>query len=278
MKHILLITATLLFIGCARPPLNVYSPAAVNTVIVKEDGDAGINVSYFSNGPKHLYEKDKASNGIALQARAVLYNKWFLESSFNFLKEATTGEYDFSGNTNKIFKSNVGYNNKEIGIGKLIDINKNGTSKILLSAGYGNTNYNNKYEITSNNKVDLADFNFTNNHIYVNAQFQFDFGILKYQVGLKNSFINFRNVATNNISYFGDEVNALSNGLQSFRSSTQLFNDFGVYPFKNNNWLSMHAGFSFSSRIILDERFKNRTVGGSFSIMANPSKFLKKKK
>jgi hypothetical protein len=97
-------------------------------------------------------------------------------------------------------------------------------------------------------------------------------------VGLKTNFVNFRNVTTNNGFYLGKEADVLQNEVVGFKSSVQIFNDFGVYPFKDNKWLSIHAGFSLSNRVYVENRFRSRTLGGNLSLMANPSKFLKKKK
>jgi hypothetical protein len=278
MKYLLIIIIAFTGTSCVRLPLNVYSVQPVNTTVVKDDGDAGINVSYFSDEPKHAGERNLFSNGMAVQGRAALYNKWFMETSFSFLTEVTDGEFNANNNrTINNFQSTAKHSYKEIGIGKILDLNKKGNNKVLLSVGYGYTKYKNAYEIISPNKVELADFNFNNNHLFFNAQFQFDFGIFAYQVGLKDNLINFRNVNTNNNGVFGEEVSNLQNNVRNFQHSAQLFQDFGIFPIKNNKWLSVHAGFSFSNGVYFLDRFKSRTVGGNLSIMANPSKLFKKK-
>jgi hypothetical protein len=93
MKYLLLLSTTLIFMSCARQPLNIYSPQPANTVLVKDNGDAGLNVSYFANGPKNLGENSLYSNGFKIDVRAVLYSKWFVEGVIGFLKEVTDGEF-----------------------------------------------------------------------------------------------------------------------------------------------------------------------------------------
>lgn len=279
MKYLLLLSTTLIFMSCARQPLNIYSPQPANTVIVKDNGDAGLNVVYFANGPKHAAENNLYSNGIAAQGRVVFYNKCFLESSLSFLNEVSDGEFYVSANSpNKIFKSNAKYYNKEIGFGKIIKLNKSGCSRFLLSGGYGYTKHTNNYEIIGNNVKEIADFNFNNNHLYINTGFQFCTGSFTYQVGLKNNFVNFKNITTNNQPYFGEDITELNRNISNYKASIQLYQDFGIFPIKNNEWFSIHVGISNSTRIDILSKFKTRTFGGYLSIMVNPSKLLKWKK
>jgi hypothetical protein len=214
MKYILVFTCAFTLNSCFRLPLNIYSPAPVNTVTVKTDGDAGINASYFSNGPRHPNEKDLASNGFALQGRAVVSNKWFVEASISNIKELTNGQF------NRIlrepadlitYKAKTIYNYNELGLGKILNLNSKGSSNLLLSAGYGYTKYNNSFDLASSTTMENVDFNFTNNHIFLNTQFQFNFGMIRYQVGVKNNLINFKRVETNNQFYLGEEENTLRN-------------------------------------------------------------------
>jgi hypothetical protein len=280
MKYTLLIACTFIFSRCYRLPLNVYSPAPANSVIVKNDGDAGINASYYSNGPKHLIEKDLASNGFAVQGKAVVKNKWFIEGTISSIKEASNGQFENSLPLPNLttYKVKTTYNYKEIGVGKILNLNSKGSNNLLLSAGYGYTKYKSNFNLASNTINENANFSFNNNHLFLNTQFQFEFGILQYQIGLKNNLINFKDVNTNNPTYFGKEQNTLQNEINGFKISSQLYNDIGIFPFKDNKWLSIHAGISLFNRIYLEDRFRSRNFGGSLSIMANPSGILKKKK
>ena len=278
MKNLFLIVLTFILVSCARQTVNVYTPQPANTVIVKDEGDAGINVSYFGNGEKHAAEKNLISKGIALQSRVVVYNKFFIEGSFSSLNERSDGEIFESSSNQRTFRSTAKYNNKEIGIGKIVKINNSGSSNFLFSAGYGFTNYRNQFEIINNNSIKYPTFNFENNHIYFGFLYQLNTGIFTYQVGFKHSQINFKNITTNNETYFVEDIKELKNYTQGFKGTTQFFNDFGISPFKESKWLSIHAGFSFSNRINVESRFKSRVIGGNLSLMASPQGLLKRRK
>lgn len=278
MKYLFLLVSTIIFIGCARQPLNIYSPQPANTVIVKDDGDAGVNVTYFGNEPKHAAEKKLYSNGVALQARAVIKNRWFAEGNIGFLKELSDGEFYENNSYQNLFKSNAKYINKEIGVGKIFKLNKSGNSNFLFSVGYGNTIYKNDYEIIENTSNKFADFNFTNTHLYFNTLFQFDSDNFIYQVGFKNSYVNFNKITTNNQAYFGDEILILKNDLRNFKSSFQLYQDFGIYPTRDDKRFSIHLGFVFCKRLNVGYPFRSRGLGGNLSVMYSPSGLLKKKK
>ncbi len=278
MKNLFLLSITFIFIGCSRQTINIYSPQPANSVIVKDDGDAGVNVSYFGNGERHVEEKILNSKGIALQARAVVYDKYFIESSISSLNEKTEGDFYESSNSQKTFKSIAKYNNKEIGIGKIIKLNNSGSSNFLISAGYGFTKYRNQYEIITSTSSKNPDFNFNNNHIYINAAYQLNFGVFTYQVGFKHSQVNFKNITTNNDPYFSEDIKVLKSYTNGFKGTTQFYNDFGISPFEKNRWFTIHAGFSFSNRINVEPSFRSRVIGGNLSLMACPSKILKRKK
>jgi hypothetical protein len=215
-----------------------------------------------------------------VQGRAVLSKKWFMEGSFSTLKELTSGQFDDNLSVSDLtnYKARTTYNYKEIGLGKILSLNQECSNNVLLSAGYGYTKYKSDFELTSNSNRENTDFNFNNNHIFFNTQFQFDFGKVKYQIGIKSNLVNFKNVNTNNKLYLGKEENILQNETNGFKVSTQFYNDIGVYPFKENKWLGIHAGFSLSNRMAVENRFRNRTLGANISLMANPSGIFKKKK
>ena len=51
MKYLLLIMCSFIFVGCVinKPlKLNVVSPHPINTTLVRDSGDIGININYFS--------------------------------------------------------------------------------------------------------------------------------------------------------------------------------------------------------------------------------------
>lgn len=282
MKHIIILfCCTLVFIGCARQPLNVYSPHPINTVVVKEDGDAGINVAYFSNGPKTSGEDILHSNGIALQTRVVAVKNLFFESSISNLKENATRDIILSGNRNNttyVSESNTTYNNFEIGIGKVFNLNTKKTSNFLLSAGYGKTSFGSNFMQNEGGILTNADFNFNNKHIYINTLFQLQFGIVMYQGGFKYNLTNFENVRTNNPSFYGSEVDILVRRNNNFRPFLQFYQDFGIVPSKKSPWLSLHFNFAINGRNNLDPSLRARGTSAGFSIMASPSKIVKRKK
>jgi hypothetical protein len=123
-----------------------------------------------------------------------------------------------------------------------------------------------------------ADFNFNNKHFYINTCFQFSARSISYQIGLKNNFVNFVNINSNNSGYFGNDMEELKNSSNIMKRSTQIYQDLGIYPINDNNWFSIHTGFSISGRLPLSSQFKTRAFGGYLSIMVNPSKLLKWKK
>ena len=177
MKYIIIsFCCSLIFISCARQPLNVYSPHPINTAVVKENGDVGVNVNYFSNGPRNIGEGAIHSNGIALQTRVATINNLFLESTINNLKENTKRDLILIGTRNDsvryISASNTAYNNLEIGVGKIFNLNTSKSSNLLLSAGYGKTNFKNNFTENEGGRIANADFYFNNKHIYLNLILQ----------------------------------------------------------------------------------------------------------
>ena len=282
MKYIfILLSCSLVFIGCVRQPLNVYSPHPINTAVVKEDGDIGVNLAYFSNGPRTSGEDILRSNGIALQTRVVAINNLFIESSINSLKENATRDIILSGNRNNttyVSESNTSYKNFEIGAGKVFNLNTAKTSNFLLSAGYGKTNFRNAFIQNEGGVITNADFNFKNSHIYFNTLYQLQFGIIMYQGGFKYNFTRFENISTNNSSFYGSEVEVLKRRNSSYRSFLQFYQDFGIVPSSKSPWLSLHLNFAINARNNLDQSLRARTSSFGLSIMANPSGILKKKK
>ena len=282
MKYIIiLICCTLIFISCTRQPLNVYSPHPINTAVVKEDGDASLNVAYFSNGPKTPGENNLNSNGIALQTRVVAIKNLFVEGTINNLKENANKDFILNGNPNSttyVSKSNSTYKNFEIGIGKAFNLNTAKTNNFLLSAGYGKTSFANKFMENDGGIITNATFNFNNKHIYLNTLFQLQYGLFMYQGGFKFNLTKFENITTNNTAFYGNEVSSLSRNNNQFRSFLQFYQDFGIVPSKKSPWLSLHANFAINGRSNLDLNLRARRLSGGLSIMASPSKLFKKKK
>ena len=283
MKYIIIVIyCSSIFIGCIRQPLNVYSPHPINTTVVKEDGDIGASVAYFSNkGIVQVGEGIVHSNGIALQTRAVIINNLFVESGINNLNENTNRDIMLVGTANGtryISKTSTKYNNVEIGVGKIIKLNSNKTSNLLLSAGYGKTNFKNNFNENEGGRLASADFTFNNKHIYLNTIFQLQFGIFMYQGGFKYNFTKFENIKTNNPTYYGDEAAELARRNSNFRSFLQFYQNFGIVPSKKSSWLSLHLNLGLNARNNLAPNLKARTTSVGLSIMASPSGILKKKK
>ena len=282
MKFINILTCcTLIFIGCTRQPLNVYSPHPINTAAVKEDGDASLNVAYFSNGPKTPGENNLNSNGIAAQTRVVAIKNLFIESTINNLKEYTNKDIILNGNPNNttyVSESNTTYKNFEVGIGKVFNLNNTKKNNFLLSVGYGKTSFSNKIFENDGGIITNARFNFNNKHIYLNALFQIQYGLFMYQGGFKFNLTKFENITTDNSSFYATEVSSLTRSNEQFRSFLQFYQDFGIVPSKKSPWLSLHANFAINGRSNLDLNLRARRLSGGLSIMASPSKLFKKKK
>lgn len=282
MKYIaLLISCTLIIIGCAKQPLNVYSPHPINTTVVKEDGDLGVNVTYFSNGPKTGGEDNLYSKGLALQTRVAVIKNLFFESSINSLRENANRDIILSGNRNNTpykSESNTTYKNVEIGVGRIFNLNSSKSNNFLLSAGYGKTNFGSDFMENEGGVITNANFNFNNKHIYLSTIFQLQFGNFMYQGGFKYNFTKFENIRTNNSSFYSNEKSELVNRNNRFRLFSQLYQDLGIVPSNKVPWLSLHLYFALNSRINLAPSLRARGASFGLSIMASPTKLFKRKK